>query len=155
IAATILLGRALAPVELLIAGWKNLVDARAALGRIDGMIAHREMAARPTELPAPTGQLALERVVFGVKGREKPLIKGISLELGAGETLGVIGPTASGKSTLARLITGVWKPSSGTIRIDGGDLANWPRERIGPWLGYLPQDVELFAGTIAENIARM
>jgi ATP-binding cassette subfamily C exporter for protease/lipase/ATP-binding cassette subfamily C protein EexD len=155
IAATILLGRALAPVELLIAGWKSLIDARGALQRLDKLLAARDDATVPTELPVPTGHLALERVVFAVKGREKPILKGISFELAAGETLGIIGPTASGKSTIARLIVGVWKPHSGTLRLDGADIANWPRERIGPYMGYVPQDVELFAGTIAENIARL
>jgi PrtD family type I secretion system ABC transporter len=155
IAATILLGRALAPVELLIAGWKSLIDARGALQRLDKLLAVRDGETVPTELPVPTGHLALERVVFAVKGREKPILKGISFELAAGETLGIIGPTASGKSTIARLIVGVWKPHSGTLRLDGADLANWPRERIGPYMGYVPQDVELFAGTIADNIARL
>jgi ABC-type protease/lipase transport system fused ATPase/permease subunit len=96
-----------------------------------------------------------DRVVFGVKGRERPIIAGISLELASGESLGIVGPSASGKSTLARLAVGVWEPTMGTVRIDGSDLANWPRERIGPFVGYLPQDIELFAGTVAENIARM
>ena len=155
IAATILLGRALAPVELLISGWKSLVDARGALQRLDQLLAGRDQETTPTELPVPTGHLALEHVVFAIRGREKPVLKGVSFELAAGETLGIIGPTASGKSTLARLIVGVWKPLSGTLRLDGADIANWPRERLGPYMGYVPQDVELFAGTIAENIARL
>lgn len=155
IAATVLLGRALAPVELLIAGWKGLVDARGAMQRLDALLARRERETVPVELPIPTGHLTLERVVFAVKGLEKPIIKGISFELPAGEALGIIGPTASGKSTLARLIVGVWKPQAGILRLDGADLANWPRERLGPYVGYVPQDVELFSGTIAENIARL
>lgn len=155
IAATILLGRALAPIELLIAGWKSLVDARGAMQRLNALLAQRERESVPVELPVPTGHLALERVVFAVRGLEKPVIKGISFELPAGEALGIIGPTASGKSTLARLIVGVWKPQAGILRLDGADLANWPRERLGPYIGYVPQDVELFSGTIAENIARL
>lgn len=154
IAATILLGRALAPVETLIAGWKNLVDARSALRRLDALLAATART-ESTQLPAPEGRLVLDRVIFGVKGRERPIITGISFELLAGQSLGVIGPSASGKSTLARLIIGVWEPGMGTVRIDGSDLATWPRERIGPFIGYLPQDTELFAGTVAENIARM
>jgi len=155
IAATILLGRALAPVELLIAGWKNMIDARAALQRLDKLLVGRDKEAEQTELPVPAGRLSLERVVFAVRGRDKPVLKGISFELAAGETLGIIGPTASGKSTIARLIVGVWSPSSGRLRLDGADIANWPRERIGPHMGYVPQDVELFAGTIADNISRL
>ena len=154
IAATILLGRALAPVETLIAGWKNLVDARSALRRLDALLA-ASARAESTQMPAPEGRLLLDRVIFGVKGRERPIVAGISFELAPGQSLGIIGPSASGKSTLARLIIGIWEPSLGTVRIDGSDLATWPRERIGPFIGYLPQDTELFAGTVAENIARM
>ena len=155
IAATVLLGRALAPVELLIAGWKGLVDARGALRRLDALLAQRERETDPVKLPVPVGQLSLERVVFKVKGAEKPVIKGVSFELAAGEALGIIGPTASGKSTLARLIVGVWKPQGGVLRLDGSDIGNWPRERLGPSIGYVPQDVELFSGSVAENIARL
>jgi PrtD family type I secretion system ABC transporter len=154
IAATILLGRALAPVETLIAGWKNLVDARSALRRLDALLA-ANAGTESTQLPAPEGRLVLDRVIFGVKGRERPIIAGISFELAPGQSLGIVGPSASGKSTLARLAVGVWEPSMGTVRIDGSDLSTWPRERIGPFIGYLPQDIELFAGTVAENIARM
>jgi PrtD family type I secretion system ABC transporter len=154
IAATILLGRALAPVETLIAGWRMLVDARSALHRLTALLSAQNKPV-PTELPAPTGRLNVDRAVFVIKGRERPILAGITLDLKAGESLGIIGPSASGKSTLARLIIGVWNPMAGTVRIDGADLATWPRERIGPYIGYLPQDVELFAGTVAENIARM
>ena len=131
IAATILLGRALAPVESLIAGWKTLVDARSALRRLEGIVAASERM-DSTQLPSPAGHLVLDRVVFGVKGRERPVIAGISMELTPGQSLGVIGPSASGKSTLARLIIGIWEPAMGTVRIDGSDLNTWPRERIGP-----------------------
>jgi PrtD family type I secretion system ABC transporter len=154
IAATILLGRALAPVESLIAGWKTLVEARSALSRLEGVIAASERL-DTTQLPSPSGHLVLDRVVFGIKGRERPVIAGISLELKSGQSLGIIGPSASGKSTLARLMIGIWEPVMGTVRIDGADLSTWPRERIGPFIGYLPQNVELFSGTVAENIARM
>lgn len=154
IAATILLGRALAPVESLIAGWKTLIDARSALRRLDVATAATPRL-ESTQLPAPAGHLILDRVVFGLKGRERPIIAGVSMELLPGQSVGVIGPSASGKSTLARLMTGIWEPAMGTVRIDGADLATWPRERIGPYIGYLPQNVELFAGTVAENIARM
>jgi PrtD family type I secretion system ABC transporter len=156
IAATILLGRALAPVEGMVAGWKSLVDARSAYARLDRLLRRARADDKPvTALPPPTGALALERVVFGFANRPQMVIKGVSLQLAAGETLAVIGPSASGKSTLARLIVGIWAPAGGTVRLDGADVAAWPRDDLGRHVGYLPQDVELFAGTVSENIARM
>ena len=154
-AATIILGRALAPVEMLIGGWRGMVDAHTAWLRLDTLLRHRNDPEDNTALPAPSGKIAAERLVFAVPGAEKAIIKGITFELNAGESLGLIGPSASGKSTLARLLLGVWQPHSGTVRLDGADIASWPRQRLGPYIGYLPQDVELFAGTVAENIARL
>lgn len=154
IAATILLGRALAPVEQLVAGWRNLVEARAAWRRLNDLL--KEEKGEPgTSLPAPQGRLGAERVVFGTRGADKPIIRGASFGLEAGEALGVIGPSASGKSTLARLLVGVWRPVSGNVRLDGADVATWPREDLGRHIGYLPQDVELFPGTVTQNIARL
>ena len=154
-AATIILGRALAPVEMLIGGWRGMVDAHTAWLRLDTLLRHRNDPEDNTALPALSGKIAAERLVFAVPGAEKAIIKGITFELNAGESLGLIGPSASGKSTLARLLLGVWQPHSGTVRLDGADIASWPRQRLGPYIGYLPQDVELFAGTVAENIARL
>ena len=154
IAATILLGRALAPVEQLVAGWRNLVEARAAWRRLDELLKDEKPDAG-TALPAPAGQLSAERVVFGAKGSDKPIIRGASFSLEAGEALGIIGPSASGKSTLARLIIGVWRPVQGNVRLDGADVATWPREDLGRHIGYLPQEVELFPGTVTQNIARL
>jgi PrtD family type I secretion system ABC transporter len=154
-AATIILGRALAPVEMLIGGWRGLVDARSAWERLDALLQKRKGREHNTALPKPTGQIAAERLVFAVPGAEKAIIKGISFELAAGESMGLIGPSASGKSTLVRLLLGVWPPHSGIVRLDGADISSWPRSRLGRHLGYLPQDVELFSGTVAENIARL
>lgn len=154
IAATILLGRALAPVELLIQGWRSMVEARSAARRLSDLIAdYQETPA--TALPAPEGRLSAERLVFGFKGSDRPVLKGVAFELAPGEALAVLGPSASGKSTLARLLVGVWKPLSGVVRLDGADVAAWSRSQLGPYVGYLPQDVELFAGTVRENIARL
>jgi PrtD family type I secretion system ABC transporter len=154
VAATVLLGRALQPVELLIAGWKTLVEARAAWQRLEapGTAAARQ---ERVALPAPQGRLEVERVVFGLVPQRPPLIKGVGFSLEPGESLGLIGPSASGKSTLLRLLLGLWQPQGGTVRLDGADIAQWDRDALGVHVGYLPQDVELFAGTVAENIARL
>jgi PrtD family type I secretion system ABC transporter len=153
IAATILLGRALAPVETLVASWRGLVEARSAWGRLDQLLKASPPAEPSTELPAPKGKVEVEKVVFGFK--DKAIVRGVSFSLEPGEAMGLVGPSASGKSTLARLLVGVWKPLAGAVRLDGADVATWPRESLGPHIGYLPQDVELFGGTVAENIARM
>jgi PrtD family type I secretion system ABC transporter len=155
IAATIILGRALAPVETLVAGWRHLVEVRAAWQRLHKLFAAVPAAQGGTPRPAPRGELAVERVVYGFAGAERPALRGVSFELQPGESLGVIGPTAAGKSTLARLAVGVWKPASGAVRLDGADVAAWEREALGPYVGYVPQAVGLFAGTVAENIARL
>ncbi len=154
VAATILLGRALQPVEQLISGWKMLVDARGAWQRLEA-----RSPGSPSDsglaLPAPTGRLEVERVVFGTAPLRPALIKGVGFALQPGESLGIIGPSASGKTTLLRLLLGIWQPQAGVIRLDGADIARWDRDALGRHVGYLPQDVELFAGTVAENIARL
>ena len=153
IAATILLGRALAPVETLVAGWRSLVDARSAWRRLDQLLKDTPASERHTELPAPKGKLEVEKLVFGLK--DKAILRSVSFKLESGEALALVGPSASGKSTLARLLIGVWKPLAGAVRLDGADVSAWPRAALGPHIGYLPQDVELFGGTVAENIARL
>ena len=154
VAATILLGRALQPVEQLISGWKKLVDARGAWQRLNAR-AQASPSHAGLALPAPTGRLEVERVVFGTAPMRPALIKGVGFALEPGESLGIVGPSASGKTTLLRLLLGVWKPRAGVIRLDGADVARWDRDALGRHVGYLPQDVELFAGTVAENIARL
>jgi PrtD family type I secretion system ABC transporter len=155
VASTILLSKAFQPVELLITGWKNFIEARGAWLRLSEPGDLPMAADDKVTLPKATGQLELERVVHGVQPGKPPFIKGVSFTLRPGEMLGLIGPSASGKTTLARLILGIWTPHSGTVRLDGADMALWPRAQLGPNVGYLPQDVELFAGSVAENIARM
>lgn len=155
IAATILLARALAPVEAVAGGWKAIIEARAAWRRLDEGLAAAERAQDVTDLPPPQGRISVERVVFGFPGRNAPVLKQVSFELAAGEVLAVVGPSGSGKSTLARVLVGLWRPSTGVVRLDGADIAGWPRAKLGPHIGFLPQNVELFAGTIAQNIARM
>jgi len=155
IAATIILGRALAPVEALIAGWKSLVEARGAYDRLATVIASESGAPDPMDLPPPKGALAVDNLVFGFRGQDLPIIRRVSFELAPGTSLAIVGPSAAGKSTLARLLVGVWHPNSGAVRLDGADIRSWPRERLGPYIGYLPQNVEIFGGSVSRNIARM
>jgi PrtD family type I secretion system ABC transporter len=155
VAATIILGRALAPVEMLVGSWRTIIDVQAAWKRLDALLKGSPAAPPGTELPRPTGALAAERVVFALPRTDRHIIKGVSFSLAPGESLGLIGPSAAGKSTLARLVVGIWKPLAGTVRLDGADVAVWQREQLGPHIGYLPQAAELFAGTVAANIARL
>jgi ATP-binding cassette, subfamily C, type I secretion system permease/ATPase len=154
IAATILLGRALQPLEQLVGGWKALLDARGAWRRLNER-ASIGRGDRGLELPAPAGRLELERVVFGPAPMRPALIKGIAFTLEPGESLGLVGPSASGKTTLLRLILGLWKPQAGCVRLDGADISLWERGALGKHVGYLPQDVALLGGTVAQNIARL
>lgn len=154
IATTIILGRALAPIESLIANWNNFVQARLAFARLSPLF-EPDNAPPPTKLPPPLGRLTVENIVLASKSVDRPIIRHAAFALQPGEALGVIGPSASGKSSLARLIAGIWRPSAGSIRLDGADISRTERVEIGPYIGYLPQDVELFPGTVAENIARM
>ena len=154
LASTLLLARALAPVETAIGGWKALVEARAAYRRLDALLATRQTTPT-TALPAPTGALTVNKLSYFAPGADRPLLQSVTFALEPGKALGVIGSSGSGKSTLARLIAGSWRPSGGEIRLDGAELRQWSRERLGRHVGYLPQDVQLFAGTVAENIARL
>ena len=154
IAAAIIMGRALAPVEGAISHWRSFVLARSALARLKYFLAKDSLSDNTLALPRPEGAVSVERLIAAAPGLSKPMLKGISFTLEPGESLGIIGPSASGKSTLARLLIGVWAPMAGHVRLDGADIAKWNHESLGPFLGYLPQDVELFDGTIADNIAR-
>ncbi|MBI1733483.1 MAG: type I secretion system permease/ATPase [Gammaproteobacteria bacterium] len=155
-AGTLILSRALAPVESAIQTWKSFVEARGAYQRLNELLTPAKLEAEAaTPLPAPTGRVDADRVTFAIPGQDRLIIKGVGLSLTPGEALGLIGPSAAGKSTLARLLTGVWRPASGTVRLDGADVSRWPREQLGPQIGYVPQDVELFLGTVGENIARL
>lgn len=154
IAASIMMGRAFAPVEQAIGMWKGLLAARSSYQRLDELLLRIPAPADPMELPAPNGNLSLEGVVAVPPGSQVPTLKQVTLQVDAGDIVGVIGPSAAGKSTLARVIVGVWPAISGKVRLDGADIMTMDRVRLGPHIGYLPQDVELFTGTVAENIAR-
>lgn len=154
IAASIIMGRALAPVEGAIGQWRGFVLARAAHARLKDFTAKDQPPENALPLPRPKGAIAVERLVAAAPGLDKPVLKGISFALEPGESLGIIGPSAAGKSTLARLLIGVWYPSADHVRLDGADIGDWNHVELGPSLGYLPQDVELFDGSVADNIAR-
>jgi PrtD family type I secretion system ABC transporter len=153
IAATIILGRALAPVEMVIAQWKTLVEARAAMHRLDSLL-DVGVPQRFAALPEPSGAISLENVSYAAPGSNRPILHGLNAEIAAGEVLAVVGPSGSGKSTLARLLVGAVPATAGSVRIDGADIAQWEPARLGEFFGYLPQDIALLAGTVAENIAR-
>jgi PrtD family type I secretion system ABC transporter len=155
IAGSILLSRALAPVEQAIGAWKNLVAARASHGRLQALLRRHLEAAPALRLPLPEGRVSVERLVFAPPGSDRPILKHLEFELVAGDVLAVVGPSGSGKSTLCRLIAGIWAPASGHVRLDGAEVHTWDRADFGRHVGYLPQDVELFAGTVRDNIARM
>jgi len=154
IAGSILMGRSLAPAEALIGAWKQFVGARDAQHRLNEMLEENPRAQDRLTLPAVKGALQLEQVLAAPPGAQAPTLKGISLNVRPGEIMVIIGPSASGKSTLARVMVGIWPVRSGTVRIDGAEMSQWNRHELGPCIGYLPQDVELFDGTVAENIAR-
>ena len=154
IAAAILVARALAPVDLAIANWKGFIGARQSWKRLTQLLELLPAHETPMALPAPTTSLAVEHVSAVPPGGKKAVVHDVSLTLTGGQGLGIIGPSASGKSSLVRMIVGAWQPARGRIRLDGAALDQWSPEALGCHIGYLPQDVELFSGTVAENIAR-
>lgn len=154
IAASILLGRGLAPVDMVIGTWRSTVSARAAHARLEALLGAFPESPERTALPRPKGLVTAENLVLAAPGSRQPVINGISFGATPGMLVAVIGPSASGKSSLARGLVGVWAPIGGSLRLDNAAIDQWDKAELGPWLGYLPQDVELFEGTIAENIAR-
>lgn len=155
IAGSIIMGRALAPVEAAINNWRQFISARGAYARLKQLLETNPPAAEALSLPAPEGHLKVESLTVLPPKGGAPILQNVGFELAPGQMLGVIGPSAAGKSTLARLMVGVWQPASGHVRLDGADLVNWPVDELGGHLGYLPQDIELLSGTVAGNIARL
>lgn len=153
-AGSILMGRALSPVESLIGVWKQWSSTRSAYKRLTELLQSNPPREARMALPRPLGVLSVENITAAPPGAAGAVIKSLSFAISPGDVLGVIGPSGSGKSTLARLLVGVWPSATGKVRLDGADICQWGREQLGPYLGYLPQDVELFAGTVGENIAR-
>ncbi|WP_066358712.1 type I secretion system permease/ATPase [Aliarcobacter cryaerophilus] len=154
IAASIIMGRALAPLDLIIGSWKGFSSARSSYERIEGLLNDFPKDKEYMKLPAPKGEITLENVVVIPPSGTVPSLKGISMKIEKGDVVGIIGPSAAGKSSLARVMLGLWPLSNGVARIDKADISQWDREDLGQYVGYLPQDIELFEGTVSQNIAR-
>ena len=155
IAASILLGRALAPVELLNGAWRNFTSTRISYGRLKKHLQTYGSETDRTRLPTPTGRITVDKLTYVVPGTDFPILRQVSFAVEPGEVVAVIGPSAAGKSTLCRFLVGLLPPTSGTVRLDGSELAHWDPDQLGRFVGYLPQDVELFAGSVRDNIGRM
>ncbi|WP_315745321.1 MULTISPECIES: type I secretion system permease/ATPase [unclassified Bradyrhizobium] len=154
IASSILSGRALAPVDLAIAHWKSFVTARQSWRRLNQLLQAMPARPAPTLLQPPASRLSVEGISIAAPGDQKVVVQDVTFALSAGQGLGIIGPSASGKSSLVRALVGVWRPGRGHVRLDGAALDQWSSDELGRHVGYLPQDVELFAGTVAQNICR-
>ena len=154
IAANVLMSRALAPIDMLVGTWRGFIGARSAFRRLEALLAAHPERDPALSRVAPQGALTLRDVVAVAPGRAEPILKGVSVAVPQGTVTVVLGPSGSGKSTLARCMLGIWPDVSGEVLIDGLPIAGWDRNELGPYVGYLPQDVELFEGSIAENIAR-
>lgn len=154
IAASIIMGRALAPLDLIIGSWKGFSSARSSYERIEGLLNDFPKDKEYMQLPAPKGEITLENVVVIPPSGTVPSLKGISMKIEKGDVVGIIGPSAAGKSSLARVMLGLWPLTNGVARIDKADISQWDREDLGKYVGYLPQDIELFEGTVSQNIAR-
>ncbi len=155
IAASIIAGRALQPLEGMIEGWRNLMHTRAAYQRVRTAVEAVQSDKPRLRLPRPQGRLTVDKVLYLPPGTKEPVLNGINFELQPGESLAIVGPSGSGKSTLARILVGCLFPTAGKVRLDGTELRNWDRQQFGEYTGYLPQEVELFPGSIKENVCRM
>jgi PrtD family type I secretion system ABC transporter len=153
-AGSLLLSRSLQPVEQIVASWRGIASARDAFNRIRTLLAIQPLRPPRLQLPRPAGRITVEALSYAAPGTVKLILRQLSFRVEPGEIIGIIGPSGAGKSTLVRHIIGIQRPSTGVVRLDGADVAAWPRDDLGRHIGYLPQDVELFADTIAANIGR-
>ncbi len=154
IAASIILSRALAPIDQSMSQWRNFLSARKAYARLSDILSETVSNEDKMKLPAPKGEVTIEQLAVAAPGTSKALIRGIEFHLMPGEAMAVLGPTGAGKSTLARVLSGIWQPLTGSVRLDGAALDQWHPDQLGPAIGYLPQTVEMMSGTIKDNIAR-
>lgn len=154
IAANVLMGRATQPISMMVGTWKSFLGTRQSFLRLEELLAEHPPRDAGLVHDVPRGQMRIENLVATAPTREQPILKGLSADFPAGQVIGVIGPSGSGKSTLARALVGIWPYTQGRVLLDGEPIDSWDREELGPFIGYLPQDIELFEGSIAENIAR-
>jgi ATP-binding cassette subfamily C exporter for protease/lipase len=155
IVASMLVTKAIAPMNQLIANWKPIVDARQSYDRLNELLLEDEAYSNQMELPPPVGKLDVSALAAVPPGHDKPVLSGIDFALQPGQVLAVVGPSAAGKSSLVKLLLGVWKPANGSVRLDGVELSDWRHDEVGPLVGYVPQEIDFFEGTVAENIARL
>lgn len=153
-AGSLLLGRALSPIDQMIGSWKGFVAAKVQYDRLSKVMDDLKNEPERMPLPAPEGHIQVENLIVAPPGAKAPVIRSISFVAPAGSIVGIVGPSAAGKSTLVRALMGIWPPQHGVVRLDGADIASWDKQALGPYVGYLPQDIELFEGSISENIAR-
>lgn len=153
-AGSLLLGRALSPIDQMISSWKGFVAAKVQYDRLSKVMDDLKNEPERMPLPAPEGHIQVENLIVAPPGAKAPVIRSISFVAPAGSIVGIVGPSAAGKSTLVRALMGIWPPQHGVVRLDGADIASWDKHALGPHVGYLPQDIELFEGSISENIAR-
>lgn len=153
-AGSLLLGRALAPIDQMISSWKGFVAAKVQYDRLNKVMDDLNKEPERMPLPAPEGHIQVENLIVAPPGAKAPVLRSISFVAPAGSVVGIVGPSAAGKSTLVRALMGIWPPQHGVVRLDGADISTWDKQALGPYVGYLPQDIELFEGSISENIAR-
>jgi ATP-binding cassette subfamily C protein EexD len=154
IAGAVVMGRALQPITQIVSTWKNFTKAKIAYEKLNELLLEFPESEDKIDLPEPKGNIAFENVITTPPLSKMPSLKGITLQINAGDMICVVGPSAAGKSSLAKTIVGVWHPISGHIRVDGADITQYDSDKFGSYIGYLPQDIELFEGTIAQNISR-
>jgi ATP-binding cassette subfamily C exporter for protease/lipase/ATP-binding cassette subfamily C protein EexD len=153
--ASMLISKAVSPIQKLMGHWKDIVQARQAYDRLNELLADDQALSAKMQLPAPKGKLDVVDTIAVPPGHNKPVLAGINFALQPGEVLAVVGPSAAGKSSLAKVLLGLWKPASGSVRLDGVELSEWSHDEVGPLVGYVPQEIDFFEGTVAENIARL
>jgi PrtD family type I secretion system ABC transporter len=155
IAANMLINKSISPLQQLIAQWPTIVKARQAYARLNQLLSNDQKRGNQMQLPPPIGRVVVSNLAGTPPSAEKPVLTDINFELQAGQALAIVGPSASGKSSLSRLLVGVWKPTLGSVRLDGVEVSDWNHDELGPKIGYVPQEIEFFEGSVAENIARM